>query len=80
MARLKERSWGELSRDEKVANALYPDLAEETRRKEMDQISRSEGKQSPTERPPLLSDRERGAVSPLGGQARGVIHVQAEFS
>jgi hypothetical protein len=67
--KLKERSWRDLSRDDKAANVMYPGLAEEARRKEMDQISRGEGRQSPTQRPSLLSDRERGAVSPLGGQA-----------
>jgi hypothetical protein len=70
MTKLRERSWGELSPQEKAANVMYPQLAEETRRKEMDQISRGEGKKSPTQRPPLLSDRERGAISPLGGTAR----------
>jgi hypothetical protein len=68
--KLKERTWRQLTRDERVASVMYPELAEEARRKEMDQISRGEGKQSPTQRPPLLSDRERGAVSPLGGTAR----------
>jgi hypothetical protein len=68
--KLKERTWRDLTPDEKAANVMYAELAEESRRKEMDQISRREGKKSPTQRPLLLSDRERGAISPLGGQAR----------
>jgi hypothetical protein len=68
--KLKERTWRDLSRDEKAASVMYPALAEETRRKEMDQISRGEGKRSPTQRPSLLRDQQRGAVSPLGGTAK----------
>jgi hypothetical protein len=68
MTKLRERTWSELSRQERVASVLYPQMAEETRRKEMTEISAKNGKKAPYQEP-LLSGQQRGAVSPLGGQA-----------
>jgi hypothetical protein len=46
-ARIKERKWSELSRSEKHASILYPGLVSESRRKEMEEIARGEGKRPP---------------------------------
>jgi hypothetical protein len=65
------KQWSDLPRFSKLASVMYPNLADPETRSEMDQISKAEGKRSPTQQAPLLSDRDRGAVSPLGGQAIG---------
>jgi hypothetical protein len=61
--------WQRKSRLEKLASVMYPNLATEGTRKQMAELARGEGKRAPGASK-LLSSRERGAVSPLGGQAR----------
>ena len=43
----KERKWFDLSRDEKLANALYPHLAPKPIQKEMEELAKNEMKKSP---------------------------------
>jgi hypothetical protein len=69
MNKMKNRTWSNLTRTEKYGAILYPELIEEARRKEMEQISRGE-KKLPPQKQALLSDAERGAVSQLGGTAK----------
>jgi hypothetical protein len=73
MAELKNMPWQQRDRNSKLASVLYPDLADEDTRKQMDEISAREGKRSPTKRKKkkFLSDAQRLHVSPMGGQARG---------
>jgi hypothetical protein len=63
--------WSDKTRSEKLANILYPSLANEATRKEMTQLSANEGKKAPTATP-LLPDHKRAHVSPLGGVANKV--------
>jgi hypothetical protein len=67
---MKERKWSQLTREEKLSSVLYPDLIRDPKREaEMRSIAKGEGKRAPASSP-LLSDADRGAVSPLGGTAR----------
>jgi hypothetical protein len=43
----KERKWFDLSRDEKLANALYPHLAPKPIQREMEELAKNEMKKSP---------------------------------
>ena len=54
MSKLKSRSWDELSRIEKLASRMYPDLVPEDRQAEMKAILDAERKQKQqqTERKP----------------------------
>jgi hypothetical protein len=64
----KRTGWDSLSRREKLSAAMYPGLVTDKELlKEMQTIARGEGKKLGT--PKLLSNRERGSCSPLGGQA-----------
>jgi hypothetical protein len=67
--KLKERKWRELTRQEQACAVLWPSQATPEIRKEMTEISVKNGKKAPYQEP-LLSDQQRGAVSPLGGKAR----------
>jgi hypothetical protein len=69
MAKLKDLPWHKLPRNERSAAVLYPNQAEETRRREMAALAKNERKQAPRQEK-LLSDKERGPVSPLGGLAK----------
>jgi hypothetical protein len=44
----KERKWKDLSRDEKLANVMFPHLASKEIQKEMAERAANEGKKSPT--------------------------------
>jgi hypothetical protein len=61
--------WSSRTRLSKLASVLYPGLADEDTRRQMTELARGEGKRPPAQQP-LLSDAERGAVSPLGGRAK----------
>jgi hypothetical protein len=70
MKERKERKWSQLTREEKLSSVLYPNLIRDPKREaEMRSIAKGEGKRAPASSP-LLSDRERGSVSPMGGQAK----------
>jgi hypothetical protein len=45
-----ERSWSELSRNERLASILYPRNVSEARRKEMISLAKGEGKRGPGEK------------------------------
>ena len=60
--------WHSRKRIEKLAAIAYPGLTTESTRKQMAALAANERKRPPTAAP-LLSDRTRGAVSPLGGTA-----------
>ena len=60
--------WHKRTRNQKLAAVLYPNQTSKETRREMAQLSANEVKKAPTASP-LLSDRTRGATSPLGGQA-----------
>jgi hypothetical protein len=62
-------SWANLPRFTKLASALYPDLVDAERRREMDALAHGEGRK--LKGPELLSHEKRGAVSPLGNVAVG---------
>lgn len=65
---MREIKWREKSRSAKLASVLYPNQVSAATRKEMAELSALEFKKAPTPSP-LLSDRTRGATSPLGGVA-----------
>jgi hypothetical protein len=60
--------WSNLPRFSKLASAMFPDLVDAERRQQMEALARGEGKK--LKGPALLSHEERGATSPLGGQAK----------
>jgi len=70
MATMKPTTWDKLPRQTKLARALFPHLASEEDRREMADLARGEGKKAPYQNR-LLSDAERGCVSPLGNVASG---------
>ena len=47
MTGVKERKWAELSRNEKLASVLYPGHVSQSRRREMEEIAKGEGKRPP---------------------------------
>ena len=47
MTQSRERKWENMSREEKLANILYPNLAPEPIKKEMAELAAKEGKPSP---------------------------------
>jgi hypothetical protein len=65
----RERDWKDLPREAKLARTLYPNLSDADTRKAQAAFSASEGKRPP-QASPLLSDRTRGCVSPLGNLAK----------
>jgi hypothetical protein len=69
MAKLRKQSWHERPRLSRLANVLYPNLADAETKAEMERIAANE-KKKPPHQTPLLSDAERGACSPLGGLAK----------
>jgi hypothetical protein len=69
MAKLKQLSWHQRTRTERAANVMFPHLSDEETKKQMATLSRNENKQAPSGAK-LLSDKERGFLSPLGGKAR----------
>jgi hypothetical protein len=66
---MRGNDWKDKTRSEKLASVLYPSLTSEETRRQMRELSALELKKSPTATP-LLSNQKRGAVSPLGGQAK----------
>jgi hypothetical protein len=58
-----------LTRFEQAASVLYPSLASEDTRKDMKQMASADRKRPPSG-PVLLSDKDRGATSPLDGRGR----------
>jgi hypothetical protein len=66
---MRTDDWSSRTRLSKLASVLYPHLADEATRKQMIELARGEGKRPPAQQP-LLSDHERGVVSPLGGRAK----------
>ena len=59
--------WDKRDRFSKLANVLYPHMADKGTRTEMEQLARNEGKKLSD--PKLLKDHQRGCMSPLGGVA-----------
>jgi hypothetical protein len=45
--KMRERKWKDLTRDEKLANVMWPNLASAEIQKEMAEIAKGEGKKSP---------------------------------
>jgi hypothetical protein len=66
---MRPTRWGDRTRSQKLAAVLYPAHVSAFVRSEMATLSANERK-PPPQAPKLLSDRTRGAVSPLGGTAR----------
>jgi hypothetical protein len=69
MVKMKERRFHQLTRQEQACAVLWPSQTTAEIRKEMTEISAKNGKKAPYQEP-LLSDQQRGAVSPLGGKAK----------
>jgi hypothetical protein len=67
--RQREKNWQELPRFNKLARTLYPNLSDDDTRKAQASFSASEGKRPPKEEK-LISNSQRGATSPLGGQSK----------
>ena len=67
MTKLRDQSWHQRPRMSRLANILYPAHAGEDTRQEMERLAANEGKRAP-QPTNLLSDQERGPVSPLGGR------------
>ena len=61
--------WERKSKAEKLASVLYPDLAGQRSQQQMQEIARAFGRKPPQQQA-LLADKDRGAVSPLGGTAK----------
>jgi hypothetical protein len=59
-----------LSRQEQLANIMYPALADDETKRDMATVAKRSGKAAPSG-PKLLSHAERGSCSPLGGKAQG---------
>jgi hypothetical protein len=66
---MAKTDWHSRPRSEKFAAVMYPGLVPEEVRREMALIAKGENRRAPAG-PSLLNDKTRGAVSPLGGQAR----------
>ena len=64
--KMERNTWSKRTRMEKLANVLFSDQADAGTRKEMADIAKGEGKRPP-QGARLISDHQRGAVSPLGG-------------
>jgi hypothetical protein len=58
-----------LSRMEQASRVLYPHLADKDSQDEMRKMSSAQRKRPPSG-PVLLSDKDRGATSPLDGRGR----------
>ena len=61
--------WWTRPRLSRLASILYPQLADEGTRQEMNEIAARERKRPPATQP-LLHDHTRGSESPLGGRAK----------
>jgi hypothetical protein len=61
--------WKKQTREAQLSAVLWPKLTSEGNRKAMAGYAQAEGKAAP-KLSPLLSDRERGCVSPLGNVAK----------
>ncbi len=59
-----------MSREEQLAHWMYPANSTSDMRKGMDEAAKKQGRRGP-QQSKLLPDKERGAVSPLGGVAQG---------
>lgn len=66
-SKLKRDKWHDRPRSSRLANVMFPHLADKETRAEMEGFARNEGKRLPD--PKLLKDPERGSISPLGGTA-----------
>jgi hypothetical protein len=66
---LKQGDWSKRDRSSKLANIMYPAHASEDVQKEMTSLAANE-KRKPPQRQALLSDADRGCVSPLGNLAQ----------
>ena len=62
--------WHSRPRISRLANVLFADRADADTRKQMNQLAANERKRGP-QGAKLLADHERGAMSPLGGKAKG---------
>ena len=69
MTKMRERTFEQLSKSEKIASVMFPDQVDEQRRKSKAKIALAEKKKAPF-RQSLLSDKDRKEVSPLGGVAK----------
>ena len=70
MAKLRNQTWHQRPKIHRLAQILYPAHADEETRKEMAELAANERKRAP-QSAKLLSDAERGCVSPLGNVAVG---------
>ena len=61
--------WHKRTRNQRLACVLYPNQTTEDTRRQMRELAGNELKRPPTATP-LLSDKSRGALSPLGGEAK----------
>ena len=61
--------WSERTQNQKLAAVLYPNQTTEDTRRQMRELSGNELKKPPTGQS-LLPDHKRGALSPLGGEAK----------
>ena len=66
---MRGNDWKDRTRNQKLAAVLYPNQTSEETRRQMAELSVTELKKPPTATP-LLPDHKRGAVSPLGGEAK----------
>jgi hypothetical protein len=66
----RRSDWHSQPRMSRLAAIVYPAQSSEATRREMAGLAGNERKKPP-QGPTLISDRQRGAVSPLGGQATG---------
>jgi hypothetical protein len=66
--RERDDDWHSRTRLQKLAAVAYPGLTTESTRRQMAALSANERKKPPAAMP-LIADRVRGHVSPLGGIA-----------
>jgi hypothetical protein len=70
MTKLRNQTWHQRPKISRLANILYPAHADNETREEMAKLAANERKKPPQPQK-LLSDAERGCVSPLGNVAVG---------
>ena len=61
--------WKDRTRNQKLACVLYPNQTTEGTRQRMRELAGNELKRPPSASP-ILPDHKRGALSPLGGEAK----------
>jgi hypothetical protein len=65
--KLKEQAWNERSKMDKLAATMFPGHATPETRALMSRLAAA-GRERAPQKPNLLDDAKRGAVSPLGGK------------